>query len=114
MGKFRLILTELSARDTPIFSFPDNYLCKCQGILTKLCTHIDIKEIWFWIANEKNSSKMTWRQLTERDFREWKPSAINPHDKYAWRSGVRSAMHVASLLHGRGPTDVDVAPIPAI
>ena len=27
--------------------------------------------------------------------------------------GVRSAMHAASQLSGRGPTDVDVAPVPA-
>ena len=25
--------------------------------------------------------KMTWKQLTERDCREWKLSAINPHDR---------------------------------
>ena len=31
----------------------------------------------------------------------------------AWRSGVRSAMRAASQLSGRGPTDVDVAPVPA-
>ena len=36
MGKYCQILTELSARDTPIFSFLDNNLCKCQGILTNL------------------------------------------------------------------------------
>ena len=46
MGKFRQILTELSARDTSIFSFPDNNLSKRQGILTKLGTHIDMKDIW--------------------------------------------------------------------
>ena len=40
--------------------------------------------------------KMTWKQLTERDCREWKLSAINPHDKRTWRSGVRSAMRAAS------------------
>ena len=34
--------------------------------------------------------KMTWKQLTERDCREWKLSAINPHDRHTWRSGVRS------------------------
>ena len=56
--------------------------------------------------------KMTWKQLTERDCREWKLSAINPHDRHTWRSGVRSAMRAASQLSGRGPTDVDVAPIP--
>ena len=45
--------------------------------------------------------KMTWKQLTERDCREWKLSDINPHDRCA-----------ASQLSGRGPTDVDVAPVP--
>ena len=57
--------------------------------------------------------KMTWKQLTERDCREWKLSAINPHDRHTWRSGVRSAMRAASQLSGRGPTGVDVAPVPA-
>ena len=56
--------------------------------------------------------KMTWKQLTERDYREWKLSAIYPHDRHTWRSGVRSAMHTASQLPGRGSTDVDVAPVP--
>ena len=49
--------------------------------------------------------KMTWKQLTD--------SAINPRDRHTWRSGVRSAMRAASQLSGRGPTDVDVAPVPA-
>ena len=40
-------------------------------------------------------------------------SYISPHDRNMWRSGVRSAMHAASQLSGRGPTDVDVAPVPA-
>ena len=48
--------------------------------------------------------KMTWKQLTERDRREWKLSAIDPHDRDTWRSGVRPAMHAASQLPGRGPT----------
>ena len=52
---------------------------------------------------------MTWKQLTERDCREWKLSVINPHDRHTWRSGVRSAMRAASQLSGRGPTGVDVA-----
>ena len=55
---------------------------------------------------------MTWKQLTERDCREWKFSDINPHDRHTWRSGVEFAMHAASQLSGRGPTDVDVAPEP--
>ena len=57
--------------------------------------------------------KMTWKQLRERNCREWKLSAINPHDRRTWRSGVRSAMRAASQLSGRGPTDVDVAPVSA-
>ena len=55
MGKFRQILTALSARDTPRFSFPDDYLSKCQGILTKHGICIDIKKILFGIANGLSS-----------------------------------------------------------
>ena len=51
--------------------------------------------------------KMTWKR------REWKLSAIDPHDRDTWRSGVRSARRAASQLPGRGPTVVDMAPIPA-
>ena len=59
--------------------------------------------------------KMTWKQLTERDHREWKLSAIDPHDidRDTGRSGVRSAMRAASQLPGRGSTVVGMAPIPA-
>ena len=57
--------------------------------------------------------KMTWKQLTESDRREWKLSAIDPHDRNTWRSGVRSAMRAASQLAGRGPTVVDMASVPA-
>ena len=57
---------------------------------------------------------MTWKQLTERDCREWNLSAINPHVRNVWRCSVRSAMCAASQLPGRGPTDVDVAPVPAL
>ena len=57
--------------------------------------------------------KMTWKQLTERDRREWKLLAINPHDRDTWRSGVRSAMRAANRLPGRGSTVVDMAPVPA-
>ena len=56
---------------------------------------------------------MTWKQLTESDCRERKLSAIHPHDRHTWRSSVRSAMRAANQLPGRGPTDVDVAPVPA-
>ena len=56
---------------------------------------------------------MTWKQLTERDCREKKLLAIDPHDRHTWRSGARSAMRAASQLPERGHTDVDVAPVPA-
>ena len=56
---------------------------------------------------------MTWKQLTERDCREWKLSAIDRHYRDTLRSGVRSAMRAASQLPGRGPTGVDIAPVPA-
>ena len=56
---------------------------------------------------------MTWKQLTERNCREWKRLVIDPHDRHTWRIGVRSAMHAASQLPGRGLTDVDVATVPA-
>ena len=56
MGKFRQFLTELSARDTPIFSFPDDNLSKRQWIVTKLGVYIDIVEVCFGIANGQISS----------------------------------------------------------
>ena len=49
-------MAELFARDTPIFSFPDDILSKCQRIITKLGTCIEVKEIWFGIANRQISS----------------------------------------------------------
>ena len=58
--------------------------------------------------------KMTWKQLTERDCREWKLSAMDPHDRDTWRSGVRSAMCATSQLPERGPTVVDIAPVLAL
>ena len=54
MGKFWW--NTLSARDKPMLSFPDDNLSKCLGILTKLGTCIDIKEIWFGIANGQKLS----------------------------------------------------------
>ena len=56
MGKFHQIFTELYARDTPIFSFPDDNLCKHQWIFTKLGMCIDIVNVWFGIANGQISS----------------------------------------------------------
>ena len=52
------------------------------------------------VEGKPGKSKMTWKQLTEKDCRV-KLSAINPHDRHTWRSGVRSGKHAASQLSGR-------------
>ena len=49
--------------------------------------------------------KLTWKQLTEKDSREWGVSDIDPHD----RRSLRSAIHAASQTSGKGPADVDFA-----
>ena len=54
MDKICQILMELSSRDTLIFSFQDDDLS--LGVLTKLGTCIDTKEVWFGIANGHISS----------------------------------------------------------
>ena len=56
MGKFRQFLTELSASDRSVFSFPDDNFSKCQWIFTKLGVCIDIVEICFGIIDGQISS----------------------------------------------------------
>ena len=101
---------------------PMSYLC---GLALGICTSFWRREDWWYGHVERfdiqadgkrgpRKPKMTWKQLTERDCRELKLSAINPHDRHTWRSGVRSAMRAASQLFGRGPTGVDVVPAPAL
>ena len=46
--------------------------------------------------------KLTWEKLMEEDYREWKLMTVDPQEKITWRSGVRSAMHAASQLPGKG------------
>ena len=55
----------------------------------------------------------SWSKLTENNCREWKLTTVDLQERSTLRSGVRSAMHAASQLPGRGPTDVDDAPPPA-
>ena len=43
----------------PYFPLLDDNLSKCQEILTKLGTCIDMKEIWFWNAYGQISSMLT-------------------------------------------------------
>ena len=57
--------------------------------------------------------KLTWQNLTETNCREWKHTTVDCQERRNWRSDVRSAMHAASKLPGREPTDVDDAPAPA-
>ena len=45
------------------------------------------------------SPRMAWKQLTERDCREWKLSAINPHDRHSWRSGPSCSKLTTSLVN---------------
>ena len=57
--------------------------------------------------------KQTWKKLTERNCREWKLTTVDPQERSTSRSGVQPALHAASQLPGKGPTDVDDAPAPA-
>ena len=52
-GQISSILTELSARDMSVFSFPDDNFSKYQWIFTKLGVCIDIVQTWFGIADGK-------------------------------------------------------------
>ena len=54
--KFCQFLTELSARDTSVFSFLDKNLSKSKWIFTKLGMCIDIVEVCFAIAHWQISS----------------------------------------------------------
>ena len=61
MGKLHQFFTELSARDTHIFLFPDDNLSKHQWIFTKLGMCIDIMEIWFGMANGQILTELSAR-----------------------------------------------------
>ena len=105
-----MMTSSSSAGPIQISKFPESWCghveCSSGAIKTAFDIQVDGKR-------GPGRPEMTWKQLTERDCREWKLSAINPHDRRTWRSGVRSAMRAASQLSGRGPTDVDVALVPA-
>ena len=51
MGKFRQLLTELSAHQTSVFSFLDDNFSKYRWIYTKLGMCIGIVETLFGIAD---------------------------------------------------------------
>ena len=56
MGIFRQFLTELSVRDTSVFSFPDDNFSKYQWIFTILAVCTNIMKIWLGIADGLISS----------------------------------------------------------
>ena len=58
-------------------------------------SHTGWGKVWAWEAQGD-------MKAADRDCREWKLSAISPHDRNMWRSGMRSAMRAASQLSGRG------------
>ena len=57
--------------------------------------------------------KLTWKKLTEKDYREMKLTTVDPQERSTWRSGVRSAVRTANQLPGRGPLMRTDAPAPA-
>ena len=71
---------------------------ECSNGAVKTAFHIQVEG-----KRGPGRPKITWKQPTEKDCREWKLLAINPHDRHIWRSGVRSVMHAANQLSGRGP-----------
>ena len=85
MGKFRQFLPDLSARHTPIFSFPDDNLSKRQRIFTKLGMCIDIVEIWFGIANGHISSIFD--------------GGICPRHAHIFVSGLTRNFHQTCYMH---------------
>ena len=56
---------------------------------------------------------MFWKELTERDCKEWKLSNSKPHDCKKWRHGVKSGKCAASQSSGKEPMRVDSASEPA-
>ena len=53
------------------------------------------------------------RSMEETDIEILLFTTVDHQERSIWRSGVRSAMHAASQLPGRGPRDVDDANAPA-
>ena len=56
MPEFCQFLTEQSAHDMSVFSFPDNKFNKYRWIFMKLGMCLDVVQIWFGIANGQISS----------------------------------------------------------
>ena len=73
-------------------------------------TTFDLQVDWkAWAWEAKDDMEAADREGLQRV----ELSDIDALDRHTWRSCVRSAIRAASQLPGRGPTDVDVAPVPA-
>ena len=119
----------MSSRKT---SSPPDTLSYLHGLALRICTSFWRTEgspgmdMWnapmvqsrlpltYWLMGSVGLGGPRWHGSSwQRGIAEWKLSAIDPHDSHIWRSCVKSAMHAASQLTRRGPTDMDVAPVPA-
>ena len=67
-----------------------------SGAVRTACD-IQVDSRW-WLE----SPKLTWKKLTENDYCERKLTKFDPQENITWRSGVRSPIHAASQLPGRG------------
>ena len=73
---------------------------ECSNGAVKTAFHIQVEG-----KHGPGRPKMTWKQLTERDCREWKLLAISPHDRNMWRSGgSKPAIWKGSHLCGCCPS----------
>ena len=75
---------------------------ECSSGAMKTAFHIQVEG-----KHGPGRPKMTWKQLTERDCREWKLSLST------LMTEICGDLVWESQLSRRGPTDVDVAPVPA-
>ena len=81
---------------------------ECSNGAVKTAFHIQDDEKPIGLGRPK----MTWKQLRQ-GLQSGSSRLSTLMIRHTWRSGVKSAIRAASQLPGRGPTDVDVAPVPA-
>ena len=77
MGKFRQFLTELSARDTPIFSFPDENLVNNKGFSSNLLYALTLRRSGFGLLMGK--FRQIFTELSARDT----PIFLFPDDNFS-------------------------------
>ena len=104
-----VLLAQLGIEDLDLI-LKERRLC-CYGHVCGRLQWCSQDSLWHsrhtgWWKAWARKAQDDMKQLIERAHREWKLSAIDPHDRHTWRSTLRSAMPAASQLSGRGPTDV--------